>query len=257
MPATPLLVPEVASGAAPELDELRSAALAAVRSVLAAEPTEIVVIGPAPRTGPYPVAATWSFAGFGVPRSGGLAGDDGQTEEVLPAALSVGRWLLAHAGEESAPVQAFGITADDEPNRCQDLGLALAARTARVGVVVVGDGSACRGPKAPGSFDDRAEAFDDAWIAALAGVDCQALAQVDASLAAELLVCGRAPWQVAAAMAGGIAPGGLEAGGLEAGDLEASDLEAGEAAGWDAELLHHEDPYGVMYAVATWLRRPT
>jgi len=237
VPATPLLVPEVASGAAAELDELRAAALSAVGSVLAAEPTEIVVIGPAPRTGPYPTAATWSFAGFGVPRGGGLAGHGGGTDEVLPAALSVGRWLLARVGEESVPVQAFGITAHDEPARCRDLGLVLATRSARVGVVVVGDGSACRGPKAPGSFDERADAFDDAWIAALTGIDRDALAQLDASLAADLLVSGRAPWQVAAAMA--------------------SEVETGDAEGWDAELLHREDPYGVMYAVATWLRRPS
>ena len=229
VPATPLLNPDVAAGAAFELDDLRVACSAAIAALLAAEPSEIVIVGLAPRTGPYPVDAQASFSGFGV-------GSDSAAVSVLPAALSVGRWVLESAAAVSdaaapMPTQCFGVTRQDSSQRCADLGRALADRSDRVGVLVVGDGSACRSPKAPGAFDSRASDFDDIWLQALDSVDVVALADVDLALSEQLLVAGRAPWQVAAAM-------------------------IPDAAEWVGDLTFRDDPYGVMYAVATWLRRP-
>lgn len=54
------------------------------------------------------------------------------------------------------------------------------------GLLVVAGGSATRTEKAPGSFDDRAEAYDAALGKALAGGDLEALASLDLELAAEL-----------------------------------------------------------------------
>ncbi|MCC2335232.1 hypothetical protein [Cellulomonas wangsupingiae] len=65
--------------------------------------------------------------------------------------------------------------------------------------VVVGSGSARHGEGAPLAADERAEEFDDAWVAALrtgGAVARDALAGVDRSRAAELGVTGWAPWQV-------------------------------------------------------------
>lgn len=54
------------------------------------------------------------------------------------------------------------------------------------GLLVAAGGSAMRTEKAPGSFDERAEAFDAAVGAALAAGDLDALATIDLTLAAEL-----------------------------------------------------------------------
>lgn len=54
------------------------------------------------------------------------------------------------------------------------------------GLLVVAGGSATRSVKAPGSFDERAEAFDAQLGKALADGDLAALGSVDLDLAAEL-----------------------------------------------------------------------
>ena len=95
-----------------------------------------------------------------------------------------------------------------------------------MGLLAMGDGSACRTLKAPGYLDPRAEPFDRAVTKALADADTEALLALDPALAAELMVAGRAPWQVLAGAAGGRYRG---------------------------EVLYDEAPYGVQYAVATWL----
>jgi hypothetical protein len=53
-PHPPLLVPELAGGAAPELDALRAACDEAVRRLLAARPDLVVVVGAAEETVPLP-----------------------------------------------------------------------------------------------------------------------------------------------------------------------------------------------------------
>lgn len=80
------------------------------------------------------------------------------------------------------------------------------------GVLVVGNGSAKRTEKAPGHFDERAEAFDAAVRRSFGGID--------AGLAEEL-------WADTA-----------ELGGLP------------RLA--DAEVLYDDAPYGVQYWVAVW-----
>jgi aromatic ring-opening dioxygenase LigB subunit len=99
-----------------------------------------------------------------------------------------------------------------------------------VALLVMGDGTARRGEKAPGYADPRAEAFDATVVRALAGGDPRTLADLDPTLAAELLVAGRAPWQVLAGAALAARPGGA----------------------WRADLRYADAPYGVGYAVASW-----
>src|SRR3954452_18756680 len=55
-PCAPLLVPEVAAGAAPELDAARAACADALGVLAAAHPDRLVVVGPAdePGRGPHP-----------------------------------------------------------------------------------------------------------------------------------------------------------------------------------------------------------
>ncbi len=54
-------------------------------------------------------------------------------------------------------------------------------------VLVIGNGSACRTEKAPGFFDSRAEAFDEALGAALRQPDPGTLSGIDPVLSRELL----------------------------------------------------------------------
>jgi hypothetical protein len=139
--------------------------------------------------------------------------------ERLPLSLLIGAWLAPAARNFQS------VAADAAPGECARLGRELADEADRVGLLVLGDGSACRTEKAPGFFDPRAEAFDAAVAAALAGADAGALAAIDPGLAAELLAAGRAPWQVLAGAAGRPMSG---------------------------ELLYDSAPYGVAYFVATW-----
>ncbi len=223
VPSAPLLVPAVAAGAAHELDDLREVCDAAVEELLDADLDLLIVLGSAPRSGPYPADAAGSFAPYGVAVT---VGGEGAVD--LPLSLTMGCWFLERC-DWTGESLAFGVAADEASDRCAALGAGLAERASRVGLLVVGDGSATRTPKAPGSFDERAEAFDASLDEALQRPAGDGLAGLDPLLAAELMVDGRAAWQVAAGLAA-----------------------ASTSRTWDARLLRSEAPYGVHYAVATW-----
>ncbi|WP_371655086.1 MULTISPECIES: class III extradiol dioxygenase subunit B-like domain-containing protein [unclassified Streptomyces] len=231
-PCPPLLVPAVASGAAPELDAARDACADAVGLLAASRPDLLVVVGPADQAarGPHPQGAPGSFAGFGVdlPVRLGPAPTDGDAREEreLPPSLAVGAWLLERSGWSDAPVEGLGVGEPLEAAHCADAGRGLGARADRVALLVMGDGSACRTLKAPGYLDERATAFDEGVASALGAADTRALLELDAELAYELKAAGRAPWQVLAG--------------------------AAEGAGLAGRMLYEDAPYGVGYFVAVW-----
>ncbi|MBM0280058.1 hypothetical protein JM949_35335, partial [Micromonospora sp. STR1s_6] len=102
-PHPPLLVPEVAGSAAPELDDLRAACDAAVRRLLAVEPDILVLLGTGPVTGPIHAPATGSLQPWGVDLDVPLAPGQPDRGAVLPLSLTVGAWLLArHTAPSSA-----------------------------------------------------------------------------------------------------------------------------------------------------------
>ncbi|MBO0915595.1 class III extradiol dioxygenase subunit B-like domain-containing protein [Streptomyces laculatispora] len=228
-PCPPLLVPDVAAGAAPELDAARTACSDALGVLAASRPDLLIAIGPADLTGsgPHPEGATGTFEEFGVDLAVRLGRDLGTAAgRPLPASLAVGAWLLARTGWANAPVEALGVVETLETGRCADTGRALAARADRVALLVMGDGSACRTVKAPGYLDERATEFDAAASRALGAADTGALIALDEALGHELKAAGRAPWQVLAG--------------------------AAQGAGLDGRLLYDDAPYGVGYLVAAW-----
>ncbi|MDH6136098.1 hypothetical protein P3T37_005517 [Kitasatospora sp. MAA4] len=223
-PCPPLLVPEVASGAAAELDALRAACAEAVAELLAAGPELLVLVGSGAEAEVWTEGGAGTLRGFGVDLavrlpSGGVDGPP------LSPALTVGAWLLDQAGA-ALPTHACAVPADAPVERLLGLGKGLAGLADRVGLLVLGDGSACRTVKAPGYLDDRAEAYDAQVARALGAADTAALAALDPALSAALLAEGRAPWQVLAG--------------------------AAQDAGLGGRLRYEDAPYGVGYFVATW-----
>jgi aromatic ring-opening dioxygenase LigB subunit len=142
----------------------------------------------------------------------------------VPLSQAIGEWLLG--GRAQAEVVDPGAPAA----ACAQLGREIAASPDRVALLVMGDGSACRGEKSPGYDDPRAEGFDRTVGEALARADAAALLAVDPELARELRCAGRAPWQVLA--------GTLDHG------------------AWRAEVSYDKAPYGVAYFVAVMSPMP-
>ena len=208
-PHPPLLVRPLAAGAATELDPLREACQAAVAVVMGAHLDVLYIVG----VDAAPHAR--SMAPWGVD-------EPIDVPEPMPLSLLVGAWLCA------GRVRSFVAVDDDlEPADCTGLGRELAESAGRVGLVVMGDGSARHSEKAPGYLDARAAGFDHGVAEALAAADFDALARLNPAFARELLVAGRAPWQVLAGAAQG-RPAPL------------------------AEGARFEAPYGVGYHVVTW-----
>ncbi|MET9298527.1 hypothetical protein ABZX66_04315 [Micromonospora aurantiaca] len=233
-PHPPLIVPELAGAAAPELDDLRAATDAAVARLLAAGARTVVVVGGGDRTAELPFPYRGSFAPWGTPlevrlgrHPAGILGTDG-----LPLSLLVGAWLLNRGPRPQVPTtwRMISLAADEPVERCAAGGGRLGSRTQPWALLAMGDGSACRGVKAPGYDDPRAEAYDEGVAVALAGADADALLGLDPVLSAELRVAGRAPWQV---LAGAVRAAG--------GD-------------WRGDVSYQDAPYGVAYFVANWER---
>ena len=236
VPHPPLLVPEVAAGAAVETASLRAACLVAAGALAAAGTRWVAVAAvddPADDPADDPVVgAVGTFAGYGVDVTVGLGPQPGAASDHLPLPLLVAGWLRGRVGPRSVTVHPATVPPGTAPVGCVRAGRALAERLAAgsepVGLLVLGDGAATHTPLAPGYLDIRAEGFDAAVAAALGSADLAVLLALDAQLAAELRVAGREAWQVGAAAA------------------------QAAATAWRGELLHSAAPYGVAYHVALW-----
>lgn len=237
-PHPPILVPEAAGEAAPELDGLRAACDAAVGRLTGSAADALIVVGGAPETRSYGRDAYATLRPYGL--SWTVPGEPCADAEPLPLSLGIGRWLLERAGA-GAPDRYEAVAFDAPQEECAALGRRLAGSAARVALLVMGDGTACRSEKAPGYLDERAAPYDEAVARALECADASALAALDPELSRELQVAGRAAWQVLAAAATAGTAGGTTA-------------ETTGEGGFDAVLLADEAPYGVGYLVAAWSR---
>jgi hypothetical protein len=195
-PQPPLLLPGMTGGVVAEVEHLRSACLQGLAGLLASGADRIVLIG-------------------------AVRPNEGER----PLSLQVGQALLAAAGATVA-IEHRAIAADLAPEQCLALGRELGMKPGRAALLVMADGSARRGPKAPGYLDPRAAPFDRRVEAALGQAHPPGLADLDPGLADELLVAGRAAWQVLAGAFSDAVP--------------------------RAELLYSGDPFGVWYPVCLW-----
>ena len=175
-----------------------------------------------------------SFASFGrdfvVP-----ALVEGQpSDPTLPTPIMVARYLAsrdiaAHPEHAQLWTSARWITTSGD-GHAKALGEQLAADGTCAGLILVADGAACHGPRAPRAQDARAQAYDAGVCAALASGQPSRLAQIDADLGDELGATGSQVWPVLVAAA-------------DAADAEGI-----------GEVLWAGAPYGVGWAVASWRR---
>ena len=250
-PHPPILVPELAAGASGDLDELREACSEAVSRLVTSGAELVCVVGGAERTQWYHESASGSLAQYGVPMTVTLgsgpvnpgaalgpshpAGTGAEPAE-LPLSLTIGAWLLIGC---PLPRVGVGVGPDTDDEQCR----VIAARAAdprppvrladpgtRVGLLVMGDGSACRSVRAPGYLDPRAASFDRAVARALGAGDAAGLSGLDPTLGRDLLAAGVPAWRVAGRAAAGLPI--------------------------TAELLYEAAPFGVGYLVASWVVGP-
>ncbi|MEO6703840.1 MAG: hypothetical protein ABI140_12645 [Jatrophihabitantaceae bacterium] len=201
-PNPPLLLRGITGRPVAEVEQLRTSCLAAIAELLDCAPDLIVLVG------------------------GQTAAELAEPEPDKPLSITVGRLLLAQANA-ALPVEHLVVAGGAPTEQCLALGRQVIAETAgRVGLLVMADGSARRSVKAPGYLDERAAPFDAVIERALVLADPAALAGLDPALAAELLVAGRASWQVLAG--------------------------AAESQHFAAQLHYADDPFGVWYPVASW-----
>lgn len=232
VPSPPLLVPELMGAGAAETADLRTAAVSATTH-LASMVDRWIVLGVDRTSSAYGEATVGTLRGFGVDVVVSLSGGTAQTaaDPDLPLAVLIAGWLRGVAAPDDA-VEVRTIAADASPGWCAEFGEQLRreldASAQNWGVLVLADGANTLTPKAPGSFDERAEELQHRIDDGLASADVDALAGLDPDLCASLGVGGRAAWQVLAALAGADATTTSE--------------------------LYRGAPFGVGYFVGTWAR---
>src|SRR5258706_16442069 len=216
----PLLIPEL-TGAKQVATELRRACHASVAELTAAAPEVIALVGAAERSRTWNGAATFDLARYAPGMSSGaapgmssraapllgsgaaprLSAGAGQGPDPgpagLPSALGVGNWLRDQASCQVIRVLQ-AVAQDGAAARCADIGGRLAASRGRVALLVMADGSARRGLKAPGYLDGRSTGFDAEVERAVRTGRLEALLSGDPALAHELMATGRPAWQVLA-----------------------------------------------------------
>jgi len=241
-PGPPLLVREL-TGADPVLPELREACADAVATLLRDRPGAVAVAGPGPVTAPWPGNGRLNVSAFGgqpaaVPDAAvpdattpdaavpdAAVPDNPAARPALPPGPGIGAYLLDQAGYRGERL-IWSVSADEPVAGCRKLGADLAGRDTSTALLIIGDGSARRGPRAPGHFDERAVAFDAEAQRAVRAGDVRALLDLDPGLARDLMATGRPAWQVLA--------GALEG-----------------CTSLSVEVLYAGDPFGVAYLVAT------
>lgn len=221
-PSPPLLAREL-TGRAQVLPELRDACAAAVARLVKADCEVVAVVGAGDVTATWDPEARLDVPAY-APPAGKACGTPG-----LPLALGLGAMLLDNAGY-AGPRRLQAVGEAEPPRSCLRLGESLADVAPRVALLIVGDGSARRGQKAPGHFDERAAPFDAGIARAISGGDMAALAAADPALARELMATGRPAWQVLAGALGAAPEGRAPA----------------------AEILYADHPFGVAYLVAVF-----
>jgi hypothetical protein len=225
-PQPPVLVPDLAGAAAPELDDLRAACRAAITQVAAAG-HQLVLLGAGPSSKLHSPLARGTLAGFGLSGEIHLGAPTCGGALELPPSLTVGAWLTRDVLGPRSGALAVSVGPDFGRTPAA-VELLRMAEESDITLLVMGDGSARRSIAAPGHLDDRAATFDAEVVTALAAGDGEALARLDLELGAELMATGVPAWRAAGSLLTGTR--------------------------YRASLLADSARYGVGYFVASWLQ---
>jgi hypothetical protein len=203
-------------------------------------------------------AARWGTAGSSPTPAGGRAAPTpvkgrtaagGRAAPTPVKGRTAATRAAATAGPGARPAAIAGLgaaAADPGPSPSASAG---GPRPGGVGLVVMGDLSACRTQGAPGSFRPEAAGFDASVAEAFRTAEPTRLLDLDPSLAADLLVAGRVPLQV---LAGAFqdtptTPARVPEEGGSA--VPARDAAEGPPI-LRGQILYDQAPYGVGYLVA-------
>ncbi|WP_094292284.1 hypothetical protein [Mycobacterium neumannii] len=221
VPSAPVMVPELAGSAAPELADLREAVFTAVAGL----PSRWVAVGVGPSDQVVGPDQAGTFAGYGVDVRVALSpGGDGDPVAMPLCALITGWVRGAARPEASAEVRVYSAGhVDAALAHGERLRAEIGEAGDPVGVLVVADGANTLTPSAPGGFDPDSVPVQDALDDALAGGETAPLTRLPAS------VVGRVAFGV---LAGLVGPGPRS-----------------------AKELYRGAPYGVGYFTGLWQPR--
>jgi len=217
VPSAPVMVPQLAAGAAPELADLREAAFAAAGTL----PARWLAVGAGTADAVVGPRQAGTFAGYGVDVPVALSPEPAEPEP-LPLCALIAGWLRGQVMPQAhVEVRVYGACdADTALTRGRELRAALDAAADPVGVLIVADGLHTLTPPAPGGYDPDSVPRQDQLDDALARGDAAALARLPDG------VVGRVAYQVLAGL-------------CEPGPRSAKELYRGA-------------PYGVGYFVGVW-----
>ena len=217
VPSAPVMIPELAASAAPELADLRDVVFAAAASL----PSRWIAVGVGSAEEVVGPERAGTFAGYGVdvpvtlsPFAGGRAD--------LPLCALITGWLRGQVNPQaSAEVRVFpgDLDAGGALDRGRRLRVEIAGTADPVGVLVVADGVHSLTQRAPGGHDPQSIPVQAALDDALATADAAALARLPET------VVGRVAYQVLAAL---------------------------EPSARTAKELYRGAPYGVGYFAGVW-----
>ena len=218
VPSAPVLVPELAGGAAPEIEDLRNAVCVAASAL----PDRWIAVGVGTHDAVVRPDSAGSFGGYGVDVRVALSPTRGEVIALPLCALVTGwvRGQVRPAARAEVRVYAAGHDAGAAADIGRRLRAEIDAADDPVGVLVVADGAHTLTPAAPGGYDPAAAGSQRALDDALADGNAAALMRLPAR------ITGRVAWQVLAGLA---------------------------EAPRSAKELYRAAPYGVGYFAGVWL----
>lgn len=212
------MVPELASGAAAELAELREAATSAAGEL----PARWIGIGVGPVDAVIGSGGIGTFAGYGVDVRVTLSPGAADRPSSLPLCALIAGWLRGRStpgAHAEVRVHAEALEVDAALARGRRLRTEIDEAADPIGVLVIADGLSTLTPPAPGGYDPGSLPLQEALADALAGGDAAALSRLPGS------VVGRVAYQVLAGL-----------------------VEAPRS----ASQLYRGAPYGVGYFAGIW-----
>ena len=199
VPAAPVIVPGL-SGHTMPAPEVRSAALDAIQRMIDAGVEEVIVLAEADRDGLFDSTAPW-----GLHRIGGLHpfSEAGAVfDQLLTMPLAIGASMLRDAGW-TGTTYFHALERTISADAAAEVGRGLGTTKRSVGLLLLGNGSACCTEKAPGSFHPQAETFNATLLTVIRQGDRAAMMELSAHDTADQLSDVRVPLQVFAGATSG------------------------------------------------------